>query len=119
MCLHDSTHDSRLRDWLPSSNNILKLHPYCSKCGSVKNVSSDKGKKAGYFVNVLGMLKKDLEKRGYKISKIQIRLIMHEFEKRGLNDTYSVSFSLQVKEFMNIVRKFVPVSEEKLKAYLY
>jgi len=31
-------------------NGIIKLHPYCSKCGTVKNTSSDKEKKISYFV---------------------------------------------------------------------
>ncbi|RLI81031.1 hypothetical protein DRP07_08140 [Archaeoglobales archaeon] len=115
MCLHDS----RQKDWLPSCNSILKLHPYCSKCGYVRNISSDRGKETGYFANILGIMKRDMERRGYKISQVQIRLIMREFEKRRLNDTYSTPFSLQIREFVDIVRKFVPVSEDRLKAYLH
>jgi len=80
-CKHEL---SSSKEWLPSDNGILKLHPYCRICGVVKNVSADKGKKLGYFVNILSALKRDLEKRGYKISQTQIRLILNELKKKIL-----------------------------------
>ena len=48
----------------------LKPHPYCVKCGAVKNLSSEKPREIGYYMNVIS----DLGKR-IKISQVQIRLI--------------------------------------------
>ena len=99
-------------------NGILKQHPHCVKCGIVKNVSSDVGKNIGYFVNVLYDLKRFLEKRGYKVAQAQIRLILKEFEDRGLCDTYSISFNIQKEEFLKIVKKYIRISEDVIRSYL-
>ena len=114
-CSHVS---SQQRFWLPTHNGVLKLHPYCVKCGEVKNVSSDRGKGIGYFINVIYELKKFLEKKGYKISQSQIRLIIKEFEDKGYDDTYSIPFSIQKNEFVKIVRKYIKVSEDVICSFL-
>jgi len=71
-------HEANKKDWAPMQNGVLKLHPYCNKCGTMKNVSSDKGKKISYFVASLSKLRKILEKRGYKISDTQIWSLKQE-----------------------------------------
>ena len=114
-CSHVS---SQQRLWLPLATGLLKMHPHCVKCGVVKNVSSDRGKNVGYFVNSLNELRKFLEKKGYKISQSQIRLIIKEFENEGLDDVYSVSFSTQKREFVKIVRKYVRVSDETIESFV-
>jgi len=114
-CAHVSTHS---RVWLPITAGILKLHPHCKFCGIVKNVSSDKGKKIGYFVNVLAEMRTKLARKGYKISQSQIRLIIKELEDRGVDDTYSMSFSAQREVFVEAVRKYVKVSRELVLSFL-
>ncbi len=100
-------------------NGILKLHPYCNKCGTVKNVSSDKGKKISYFVASLSELRKILAKRGYKISDVQIRLIIKELgEIDGFDDTWWITFSKQKEIFISTVKKYVRVSEDVIEAVL-
>lgn len=112
-------HEANKKDWAPMQNGILKLHPYCNKCGTVKNVSSDKGKKISYFVASLSELRKILEKRGYKISDAQIRLIIKELsEIDGFDDTWWITFSKQKEIFISIVRKYVRVSREVIEATL-
>jgi len=83
----------------------------------VKNVSADKGKKLGYFVNILSALKNNLERRGYKISQAQIRLILNELEKIGFDDIYSISFSKQREIFLKVVSKYIRVSRERILEY--
>ncbi len=114
-CQHENSYK---REWLPHWNGLLRLHPYCKNCGIVKSVSSDVGKDVGYFVNVLKKLSKHLEKRGYKISKAQMRLVILEFEKKGLTDKYSVSFNIQINEFVKTVKKYVKVSESVILKFL-
>ena len=114
-CLHEN---SPKKDWLPIKNGVLRLHPYCKKCGVVKDTSSDSGKRLGYFVNSLYKLKTYLDSRGYKLSQAQIRLILMEFEKKGYADTYSMSFSHQKEVFIKIVKKYVKVSEDVIREFI-
>jgi len=114
----ESHENSPEREWLPLKTGILRLHPYCKKCGAVKDVSSEKGKKLGFFVNVLHDLKAHLERKGYKISQSQIRLILMEFERGGYADTYSNSYSNQKEAFVKIVKKYVKVSEDLIREFL-
>ncbi len=108
-CHHE---DSKKKEWLPSRNHLIKLHSHCRHCGVVRNSSADVGKGVGYFANSLSRLSEFLERRGHKVSHAQIRLIIVEFEKRGLADKYSVPFSVQRGEFAKIVRKYLNVPEE-------
>jgi len=105
-------HQPKEKDWLVSQNGVIKLHPYCCSCGTVKNVSSDKGKKIGYFVNALARLRKTLEQKGYKVSNVQIRMIMKELsEIDGFEDTYWITFSRQKEIFISLVRKYIKISQ--------
>ncbi|MBO8183644.1 MAG: hypothetical protein H0Z28_12800 [Archaeoglobus sp.] len=107
-CSHQ---DSPKKDWLPISNGAMKQHPFCQKCGIVRNISSDRGKDVGYFINSLAELTNYLEMRGYRISKAQKRLIIKEFEENGFGDSYSITFSSQKKGFTEIVVRHVKVSK--------
>jgi len=114
-CLHQNSPE---KDWLPASNGIMKLHPFCHKCGVVRNISSDHGREVGYFINSLSELRNHMERKGYKISKAQMRLIIREFEEKGLDDVYSVTFSKQREGFAEIVREYTGVSEDLVKGFL-
>ena len=56
----------------------LKPHPYCIHCGVVKNISPDRAKPLGYYVNELAKM---------PITKLQMRLIIKELEALGFDDT--------------------------------
>ena len=114
-CLHEN---SPKKDWLPIKNGILRLHPHCKKCGFVKDTSSDRGRRLGYFVNSLYKLRAFLNRRGYKLSQAQIRLILLEFERGGYTDTYLTSFSHQKEAFVKIVRKYVKISEDLIRSFV-
>ncbi|AKG92442.1 hypothetical protein GAH_00201 [Geoglobus ahangari] len=103
--------DSGKKEWLPSYNYILRLHTYCGSCGTVKNVTTDRGRGIGYFSNVLSRMRAHLERKGYKVGRAQIRLVLLEFESSGFADPYSVSFSQQKEVFAAIVRKYVKVTK--------
>ncbi len=112
-------HRTGRKDWAPMQNGILKLHPYCGMCGTLKNVSSDRGKKISYFVSSLSKLRKILEKKGYKISEAQVRLIMKELsEIEGFDDTWWVTFTRQREIFISVVKKYIRVSEDVIKSVL-
>ena len=106
-------HTTEKKDWLNSQNGVIKLHPYCPNCGTVKNVSSDKGRKIGYFINSLTQLRKILEQKGYKISDAQIRMIVKELgEIDGFEDIYWITFSKQKEFFIPTVRKYIKISSD-------
>ncbi len=112
-------HISNKKDWAKIQNGIIKLHPYCNECGVFKNVSSDRGKKIGYFVNTLSKLKKILGNKGYRISDVQIRLILKELsEVEGFEDTWWITYSKQKEIFISIIRKYIKVSKEILESVL-
>jgi hypothetical protein len=109
LCVHESSNE---RVWANTQNGVMKSHPYCKKCGTLKNVSSDKGKKISYFIIALSRLRKILRMRGYKISDAQIRLIVKELtEIEGFDDLWWITFSKQKEIFIQVVRKYVRVSK--------
>lgn len=97
-CVHQSSSD---KEWLPSLEGFLRPHPCCRNCGVVKNISYDKAEKTGYYVNVLSEIRRYLEKRGFKLSKAQLRIILKELESReGFSDTYWIRGSVQKSIFI-------------------
>jgi hypothetical protein len=112
-------HESRGADWLPMHNGVIKQHPYCGNCGTVKNISSDKGKSIGSFTNSLSKMKKELGKKRYKISDAQIRLIIKELsEMDGFTDTYWMTFSRQREIFVSAVKKYIKISRQTIESFV-
>ncbi len=108
-------HESNKKDWAKMQNGVMKLHPFCNGCGTLKNVSSDRGKKLSYFVIALSRLRKILGEKGYKVSEAQIRLIVKELsEIEGFDDVWWITFSRQREIFIQTVRKYIKVSRELL-----
>jgi hypothetical protein len=107
------------RPWLPSlDSGLLRPHPYCADCGAVKNVSSDKARGIGYYLNALAEMKRYLEKRGSRLSSAQVRLISMEMEGRGYADAYSTPGSSQRSAFVEIVRKYTSLSPSFIEGFL-
>jgi hypothetical protein len=96
--------------WLPyefrGHAKGLKSHPYCVVCGAVKNISSDRAKPLGYYMNVLSHL---------RITKVQTRLIAKDMEEIGdFDDAFSISSFLQEQNFINIVKKYSGLPEQAI-----
>ena len=99
--------------WLPyefeGRNRGLKSYPYCIHCGVVKNISPDRAKQKGYYMNALVKL---------SITKVQMRLIIKELENMDFDDTYSMTRSAQEKVLISVVQKHCKVSESNMRVYL-
>jgi hypothetical protein len=113
MCLHKDCGGTE-RVWLPYENRGmhkgLKAHPYCIHCGTVKNISPDKAKDIGYFINILSKIEKRLENK--KITQVQMRLIIKELEDTtSFKDTYGINKTDQEKIFIKTVRKHCNLPE--------
>jgi hypothetical protein len=107
-CCEHKISGSREKVWLPYSfegrDRGLKPHPYCKNCGLVKNLSSDRPRSIGYFMNLISLLGER-----HKISKIQTRLIALEMEKLSLDDNFGMDRMQQEKLFVEITTRVLNV----------
>jgi|Deesub1362B_J571_1020462.scaffolds.fasta_scaffold00502_5 hypothetical protein len=114
--IHKSSYE---RVWLPSLNGLLQPHSLCESCGSVKNISSDRAKSLGYYTNTLAEIKSHLERKGGKLTQVQIRLIIKELEGiEDFADTYIMRGSVQKSIFINTVRKYTGFSRSLIESFL-
>ena len=97
--------------WLPyeleGRSRGLKPHSYCIHCGVVRNISPDRAKPMGYYMNILARL---------GITKVQIRLIAKELERVDFDDAYSTTRSEQKEVFISVVKKHSKVRENRIRA---
>lgn len=94
----------------------LKSHPYCTRCGMVKNIGSDRAKSSGYYMNILSKMEKHLATPG---AKVRMRLVAKELDKlEDFNDKYSMSSYNQEKTFTNIVKKYFQIPESVVQSFL-
>ena len=117
-CIHESC-GSIDKVWLPfvvdDRINGLKPHPYCIHCGAVKNISTDKPKKAAYYINSLSRI----DKQVFKLTKVQMRLIVKELESiKDFEDVYSMTRCAQEKTFIRIVKNYCSISERYIASVL-
>ena len=111
VCLHESC-GSVDKIWMPHEGHVgtkgLKPHVYCINCGAVKNISTDRPKKASYFINSLSKV----DRRIVKLTQVQVRLIVKELESiNDFEDAYSMTRQVQEKTFIKIVKNHCNVSE--------
>ncbi len=117
-CLHESVDCA----WLPLLNKgceeHLAPHPYCDRCGLVRNIGPDRARKIGWYVEVLSEVERHLKheyaKGGkYKLTEAQKRLIVKEMQDDEVfNDLYGVLASAQEERFVEILQKYRPDLEE-------
>ena len=115
-CDHESCGDSE-KVWLPYKCNGrergLKPHVYCAKCGLVKNTSPDKPHRMGYYINIIAAMSKEI-----KITKVQMRLVSIELEKRGIDDIYGMDSYNQDEIFIQVIKQYVNVGEQIIHRFL-
>lgn len=106
--------------WLPhiirEQTTGLKSHPFCIRCGIVKNIGSDRAKGMGYFINVISLIEKYLKKSG---SSVRMRLVVKELEKiDDFEDAYSMSKYAQEKVFTGIIKKYYQIPDRTIQQFL-
>jgi hypothetical protein len=85
----------------------------------VKNVSGDKAKDIGFYINALAEMKRYLERNGGKLADAQIRLIYKELNSvEGFGDAYYMLGSTQRNIFINAVRKYTNLSPSFIEGFL-
>jgi hypothetical protein len=121
MCSHISCAKSKTV-WLSLVTHMgfiahTKKHPYCEKCGTVKNIGYEKARSIGFYTGVLTSIREYVNKRQRimpKFTQTQVRLIAKELESSDLFfDTYGANFDIQKHKFIEKVRKHRPDLTEK------
>ena len=60
---------------------------------------SERPRQIGYFINLIAELGKH-----YKIAKVQVRLMVLEMQKQGLDDSYGLDRQQQEKLFLRLLK---------------
>ena len=109
-CEHQKS-GSKEKIWLPyyykGRDRGLKPHPFCTECGLIKNLSSDRPRSIGFYMNVIAELGKH-----YKIAKVQIRLIALEMEKQALDDKFGMDRQQQEMLFVETTIRILNVPKK-------
>ena len=107
-CAHRSCSKDRYV-WFPASfsnTTDVERHPWCVHCGVIQNLSADRPKKEGYWMNVLGRIATE-----GNLAQCQKRLIAKEIKDcMYLQDTFGTFGSAQKQLFISIVSKYCDLS---------
>jgi len=107
-CAHKQCSRER-KVWLPThfvNDTDVEKHTWCVHCGIVKNVSGDRPKKIGFWMNVLSRVSFELG-----LTQVQRRLIAKEISQCPyLDDTFGAFGSSQQELFLSILRKYCDIS---------
>ena len=116
ICCHESCGREN-RVWLPidaNSRSEVNLHPWCVHCGTVKNISDDRPKKIGYWMNMLSRMAGE-----FSIRQVQKRLISKDISSyEGFDDIYGVTGSAQKELFTKIVKKYCNIDEKSIDSFI-
>ncbi len=94
----------------------LKPHPFCVRCGYVKNIGSDRAAGIGYFINVISQIEKN---RNIPGGSVRMRLAVRELEKiDDFEDAYSMTRYAQEKIFISIIKKLYQIPERTIEQFL-
>jgi hypothetical protein len=115
-CPHSSCGREK-KVWLPMDHfdNDIDLHPWCIHCGVIKNISDDRGRKLGYWMNILSRIS-----RRYSLKQVQRRCIAKNLvECEGFDDLYFIKWSVQKQLFMTVVNKYSKIDLNSLESFIY
>lgn len=116
-CTHQSCgYGERL--WLPTAEDTrsdARPHPWCVRCGLLKNISDDRPKKLGYWMNILAKISHD-----FSLKQCQRRLLSKQIADMDcFHDLYGVTFSSQQQVFLSSLKKLIRVNEQAVFSYFY
>ncbi len=110
--MHGCRHEfvpSREGVWLPDLDRHtsgLQKFQYCRKCGLVRVKGDGKGKKLGFFFNLLGSIP--------ELREVQRRLISKELASNELFTDHEGSYlHYQIKNFIKIVTNYSPNTDRR------
>ena len=102
------------RAWFPLPTGGMAPHPWCVRCGAVKNLTDDRAKKLGYWINIMAEISDY-----YKISKAQRRLAAMKLQSYdGFEDAYAMTGEAQRKIFVQIIKKYFNINENIIYSFI-
>jgi hypothetical protein len=126
-CSHKNCNRDQ-RIWLPETMTSLEeartasgnhrsdvlLHHWCVHCGCVQNISDDRPKKIGYWINILSQIE-----RQRPITQCQKRLIIKSLESNEFfEDMYATTGSAQRRVFVKIVQNYCKLGEHTIDSFI-
>jgi hypothetical protein len=88
------------------SYSSVEKHLYCTSCGVIQNISDDRPKAVGYWMNKLGVIGLELE-----LTQCQKRLIAKEQEENEyFHDNFGSFGSGQKELFIRIISSYCDTS---------
>lgn len=127
-CSHDSCGREH-RIWLPENINAsdtmrtinssgksdISLHYWCILCGCVQNISDDRPKKMGYWMNILSKIARECS-----VTQSQKRLVVKDLEfYECFYDMYGTTGSAQREVFVRAVRRYFGLCESTIDSFIY
>lgn len=126
-CSHESCGREH-RIWLPKTltwskttrttsngRSDVSLHYWCALCGCVQNMSDDRPKKMGYWINILSKMARE-----YSVTQSQKRLVIKELESNDLfEDMYGTTGSAQKEVFVEAVKKYCRLCESTIDSFVF
>lgn len=128
VCSHESCGREQ-RVWLPKNINILgnirnkgssgtsdiAPHHWCVLCGCVKNISDDRARKMGYWINVLSKITREC-----LVTQYQKRLVVKELKAyECFDDMYGTIGSAQREVFVKVVKKYCSLCESTIDSFIF
>jgi len=117
LCTHESCGREK-RVWLPTEkdkSSEVVLHPWCTHCGIVKNLSDDRPHNFGYWMNILSNISKN-----FSLKKVQKHLISKELEANEcFNDLYGITGSAQRELFNRLICKYCNINMSVIASFDY
>jgi len=127
-CSHESC-GRKHRIWLPktftspentrttssSGKSDVSLHYWCVLCGCVQNISDDRPKKMGYWIDILSKIAQE-----YLVTQSQKRLIIKELESNEyFDDIYGITGSAQEEIFVKTIQKYCKFPENTISSFIF
>ena len=111
---------SRERLWLDRERRSpasAALHPYCVRCGTVKDLTLPRARPLGFYLAGLAHLRDCLERSTLhtKLAQVQSHLISKRLAASGeFEDPYGTPGQLQLEAYVDAVRSVRPDLDEEL-----
>lgn len=127
-CFHkDCGREQRI--WLPETNvssndsrtpsstgrSDIALHHWCVLCGCIQNISDDRPKKMGYWINILALMARE-----YSLTQSQKRLVIKALEfNEFFEDMYGTTGSAQQEIFVKTLQNYSKLDKKTIDSFIF
>jgi hypothetical protein len=99
-----------------TSRSNVSLHHWCLRCGCIQNISHDRPKKMGYWINVLSKLAREYHLTDSQRRRLIIKALQsNEF----FEDLYGTTGSSQKGVFVKLVQNYSNLDRNTIDSYIF